>query len=188
VEFYNWERKHQSLEYVTPAEVYGAADKLSTYSQQFTKRKKEPKKEKVYNSSNRFDSLINNHLLLSNKWGVSKFNVIYKNGHEEDIPLDYYPGCLSIDDEGFEKLFKDSIANIKLRFIHSTFAKENQVSKEYEFNYRLDYLKYRFLVVEIYDLDIKEYGYRFEKNKKRGEKYVYEMQTSNFDYRVIPSH
>lgn len=60
VEFYNWERKHQSLEYKTPAVVYGAADKLSTYSQQFTKRKKEPKKEKVYSSSNRFDSLINN--------------------------------------------------------------------------------------------------------------------------------
>ncbi|WPV63926.1 IS3 family transposase [Chitinophaga sp. LS1] len=60
VEFYNWERKHQSLGYVTPADVYGAADKLSTYSQQFTKRKKVTKKEKVYNSSNRFDSLINN--------------------------------------------------------------------------------------------------------------------------------
>ncbi|WPV66027.1 IS3 family transposase [Chitinophaga sp. LS1] len=60
VEFYNWERKHQGLEYKTPAEVYGAADKLSTYSQLSTKRKKEPKKEKVYSSSNRFDSLINN--------------------------------------------------------------------------------------------------------------------------------
>ncbi|QHS59152.1 transposase [Chitinophaga agri] len=60
VEFYNWERKHQGLGYVTPADVYGAIDKLSTYSQQFTKRKKVAKKEKVYNSSNRFDSLINN--------------------------------------------------------------------------------------------------------------------------------
>ncbi|SFW48745.1 Integrase core domain-containing protein, partial [Chitinophaga sancti] len=60
VEFYNWERKHQGLEYKTPAEVYGAADKLSTYPQISTKRKKEPKKEKGYNSSNRFDSLINN--------------------------------------------------------------------------------------------------------------------------------
>ncbi|SFW81493.1 hypothetical protein SAMN05661012_05083, partial [Chitinophaga sancti] len=40
--------------------VYGAADKLSTYPQISTKRKKEPKKEKGYNSSNRFDSLINN--------------------------------------------------------------------------------------------------------------------------------
>lgn len=60
VEFYNWERKHQGLEYMTPAAVYGAADKLSTYSQQFTKRKKVTKKEKVYSSSNRFDSLINN--------------------------------------------------------------------------------------------------------------------------------
>ncbi|WP_245801792.1 IS3 family transposase [Chitinophaga sancti] len=60
VEFYNWERKHQGLEYVTPAEVYGAADRLSTYSQLSTKRKKVTKKEKVYSSSNRFDSLINN--------------------------------------------------------------------------------------------------------------------------------
>lgn len=130
---------------------------------------------------------INKNVIIGNLTYI-RFNVIYKNGREEDIPLAYYPGCLSIGDEEYKKLIMDSIANIKLCFIHSKFIKEDQVSKEYEINYRLDYLKYRFFIVEIYDLDIKEYGYRYEKNKKRGEKYVYEMQTSNFQNRVIPSH
>ena len=39
VHFYNFERKHQSLEYCIPAALYGASKKLLTNSHLLTKRK-----------------------------------------------------------------------------------------------------------------------------------------------------
>ena len=56
VNFYNFERKHQSLKYLTPAALYGTEKKILTNAQLLTKRKKETKKEKIYsNNSNSFN-------------------------------------------------------------------------------------------------------------------------------------
>ena len=56
VNFYNFERKHQSLEYLTPHALYGTEKKILTNAQLLTKRKKETKKEKFYsNNSNSFN-------------------------------------------------------------------------------------------------------------------------------------
>ena len=64
VHFYNFERKHQSLEYRTPAALYGASQKLLTNSHLSTKRKKEAKKEKFY-SSNSFNFNFENPIKKS---------------------------------------------------------------------------------------------------------------------------
>ena len=59
VNFYNFERKHQSLEYLTPHALYGTEKKILTNAQLLTKRKKETKKEKIYsNNSNSFNLSI----------------------------------------------------------------------------------------------------------------------------------
>ena len=67
VHFYNFERKHQSLEYRTPAALYGASKKLLTNSHLLTKRKKEAKeakKAKLY-SNNSFNFNFENPIKKS---------------------------------------------------------------------------------------------------------------------------
>jgi putative transposase len=63
VNFYNFKRKHQSHDYITPAMIFGIDQKLSTQLDLLTKRKKEAKKEKDNNININFVKPLKKPLL-----------------------------------------------------------------------------------------------------------------------------
>lgn len=95
------------------------------------------------------------------------------NGEKTNVDISYYPGNLSIEEEGYEKILS---FEGKIGLIYSSYEKVNgkECYKTYDIPLEIQIFKCGYVILEIYNLEDKRFKklyYSFE-----GKNYIYDLQ------------
>lgn len=111
-----------------------------------------------------------------------KFEGYNPQGMLESYLGEYYPGNLKINDLELHKISK--LTSLKITINTNEYFKDTKKNKEYVIDYNATWLNEYFNVINIYNLDKKEYKKKF-KGIKTGKSFVFELDSPDSTFKIL---
>lgn len=128
--------------------------------------------------------LINNDLAMYHNNIVLKFQEDTAIGTVSTIQANYHPGNLSIKQEEFVTLNHANCNTIRLEFSYYRNTSRKNEIYNYQFDLSKDWLLGTYLVLRVYNLDVKKYRKRYDPVGV-GQNYTFEIDSPDTTFRRV---